>query len=135
MQMQRIHPSSELEGLIVIVEVVLELSRQEDCRQDHFVRVQTIETEVRLTHIVSISSQQYLRIEKEVPVDVDDGDDQALGRELRVLVQSSQEVEEGDGRGRGGVEGGVAGTALLLDQVLQQIRRQDHQLLRTHLYR
>jgi hypothetical protein len=135
MQMQGIHPSSELESLIVIVEIVLELSRQQDCRQHHFMRVQTIETEVRLTHIVSISSQQYLRIKMEVPVDVDDGYDQALGRELRVLVQSSQEVEEGDRRRRGGVEEGVTGAALLLDQVLQQIRREDHQLLRTHLYR
>lgn len=75
MQMQSIHPSSELESLIIIVEIVLELSCQQDCRQDHLMRVETIETEVRLTHIVSISSQQYLKIKMEVPVDVDDGDD------------------------------------------------------------
>lgn len=86
MQMQRIHSSCELKRLVIIVKVILELGGQQDGGEQHFVGVESIEAEVWLPHVIAI--------------DVDDGDDEALGRELRVLVQPAQEIVERDG-GRG----------------------------------
>ena len=120
MQVQRVHSSCELKRLVVVVKVVLELGGEEDCGEEHLVGVEAVEAEFGLPHVVA--------------VDVDDGDDQALGRELGVLVESAEEVVERDGGRGGGVEDGFAGTALLLDQVLQQVGRQQHQFLQTHIH-
>ena len=108
--MEGVDAACELKGLVVVVKVVLELGCEEDCGEEHLVGVEAVEAELGLAHVVAI--------------DVDDGDDQALGRELGVLVEPAEEVVEGDGGRCGGVEDGLAGTALLLDQVLQQVGRQ-----------
>lgn len=110
MEMQGVDSSCELEGLVVVVKVVLELRGEEDCGEEHLVSIEAVKAELGLSHVVAI--------------DVDDGDDQALRRELGVLVEPAEEVVERDGGRSRGVEDGLAGTALLLDQVLQQVGRQ-----------
>lgn len=84
MQMQRIDSSCELKGLVIVVKVILELGGEEYGSEYHLVGVEAIEAELGLPHVVAI--------------DVDDRDDEALGRELGVLVQPAQEVVELDGR-------------------------------------
>lgn len=96
-------PPRELEGFVIVVEVVLELGSEQHGRQHHLVCIEIVQTEVFHCHVV--------------PVDVDDCDHQALCGEAGVLVQSAQEVGEGDGWCSGGVEDGVTGGAFLLDKV------------------
>lgn len=60
MQMQGIDSSCKLKGLIVVVKVILELGSEEYSSEEHLVGVETIETKVRLTHIVSIFREGYL---------------------------------------------------------------------------
>lgn len=81
--MQGVDPSCELERLVVVVKVVLELCGEEDCGKEHLVGIEAIEAEIGLPHVVAIN--------------VDDGDDEALRRELGVLVESTEEVVERDG--------------------------------------
>lgn len=120
MEVEGVDSARELKGLVVVVKVVLELGGEEDCGEEHLVGVMAVEAELGLPHVVAI--------------DVDDGDDQALRRELGVLVEPAEEVVERDGGCGGGVEDGLAGAALLLDQVLQQVGSQLHQFLQTHIH-
>lgn len=90
MQMNSIDSSRKLKCLIIIVEIILELSSHEDGRQGDLMHIQTVQTEGRLSHVVS--------------VDVDDRDDKAFLRVLREAVDSSQKVGKGDVRDGGGVE-------------------------------
>lgn len=102
--MYRIDSPRKLERLVIIVEVVLELSRDQYGRERDFMHVEIVETEGGLPHII--------------PVDVDDGDDEAFLGVLRESVESSQEVGEGDVGDGSGVEDGLAGHAFLPDQLL-----------------
>jgi hypothetical protein len=81
-----VDPSCELESLIVVVEIILKLGRQQEGGQNHLVYVKIAETEVWLLHVVS--------------VDVDDGDNQTFRRKLGVLVEPSQEIFQCDVRDR-----------------------------------
>jgi len=63
--MQCIDSSGELKGLVVIVEVILEFGGEEDCGEEGLVDIFGIEAEVLNGQVVA--------------VDVDDGDDEALG--------------------------------------------------------
>ena len=90
-QVHGVDSPRELVGLVVVVEVVLELGGQEQGHQDHLVYVEVVETEILQLEVV--------------PVDVDYGDYQALSRVLGVLVQPLKELEQGHGGDGVGVEG------------------------------
>ena len=90
-QVHGVDSPRELVGLVVIVEVVLELGGQEQGHQDHLVYVEVVEAEILQLEVV--------------PVDVDYGDYQALSRVLGVLVQPLEELEQGHGGDGVGVEG------------------------------
>ncbi len=64
MQMGHIDSSREFEGLVVVVEVILEFSGEQDCCEHGFVDIEIIETEVFHGHVVAVYE--------------DDGDDEAL---------------------------------------------------------
>lgn len=90
-QVHGVDSPCELVGLIVVVEIILELGGQEEGDQDHLVDVEVVESKVLELEVV--------------PVDVDDGDDEALGGVLGVFVQPLEEVEQGHGGDGVGVEG------------------------------
>lgn len=90
-QVHGVDSPRELVGLVVVIEVVLELGGQEQGHQDHFVYVEVVEAEILQLEVV--------------PVDVDYGDYQALSRVLGVLVQPLKELEQGHGGDGVGVEG------------------------------
>ena len=76
-----VDPSCELESLIVVVEIILKLGRQQEGGQNHLVYVKIAETEVWLLHVVS--------------VDVDDGDNQTFAENwvyLWSLLRKSSSV-------------------------------------------
>lgn len=53
-QVKHIDPSSELEGLVIIVEVILELGGKQNCSQHHFVCIEVVQAEVLHRHVVSV---------------------------------------------------------------------------------
>ena len=103
--MGSVDPSCELERLVIIVEIVLELSCEQDCSQHHLVCIEIIESELTHLHVVA--------------VDIDDSDDEALGWEASVLMQSFDEVMEGDVRYGWGVKDGLTGSSFLLDEIFE----------------
>ena len=72
--MDCIHAPCKLESFIIVVEIVLEFSGQQDCSQQHLVAIEFVESEVLLEHVVA--------------VDVDNGDDEALRGELGVFLET-----------------------------------------------
>lgn len=101
MEVHGVDSTCELEGLVVVIEVILEFGRQQYSCEDHLVDVEVVQTEVRHLHVVT--------------VDVDNCDHQALGGKLGVLVQSPQEVLKADAWNGRRVEDGFARSPLLID--------------------
>ena len=60
-----------------------------------------------------------------VAVNVHDGDDKAFGRKARVLVESFEEIMEGDVRDGGGIEDRLARASFLFDEVQEQFSCQE----------
>ena len=82
MEMGDVDSASKLEGLVVVVEVVLEFGGEEEGGEHGFVDVEIIEAEVFHGHVVA--------------VDEDDGDDEALCGEVGVFVQPAQKLRQRD---------------------------------------
>lgn len=95
----------ELEGLVVIIEIVLVFGGQKDASEHHLVNVAVVEDEAGLTQVIAVN--------------VDDSHDEASGRELCVLVQPSYEVSHLHVRHGLRVEDRVAGTVVLHEIVKQ----------------
>ena len=115
MEMGDVDSASKLKGLVVVVEVVLEFGGEEEGGEHGFVDVEIIEAEVFHGHVVA--------------VDEDDGDDEALCGEVGVFVQPAQKLRQRDRGHWCWVEDGLARRTLLLDEVAQQVRRQQNELL------
>lgn len=78
-------------------------------------------------HIVPIEGE--LALGHVVAVDVHDGDDEAVGGVVGVLVQPAQVGLQGDGWHLLRIEHGLALLRLVLDQVAQQLLRQQDELV------
>lgn len=81
-QVEGVHAAGKFKSFIIIVKIILVLSGQEDGREHELVDVARAQREAGLAQVVA--------------VDVDDRQDEALGREPRVPVQSAQEVSDRD---------------------------------------
>ena len=99
--MQNIDPACELEGLVVVVEIILEFGGKEQRRQQHLVNVLPAQTEIGVLEVVAI--------------DVDDRNHQALARKLGVIMEAVQKFRERDRWRRSRVEDRRAEPSLLLD--------------------